>query len=70
MQTTSICKQQHTSMKEIPKLQTSEWIPYCSPEILSGCKKTEGNCEMTSAIPGNKDTNMTSAKAERHQISV
>lgn len=24
-------------MKEIPRLQTSEWIPYCSPEILSGC---------------------------------
>lgn len=30
-------------MKEIPKLQTSEWIPYCSPEILSGCKKREGS---------------------------
>lgn len=36
----AICKR-HTSIKEIPKLQTSEWIPYCSPEILSGCKKTE-----------------------------
>lgn len=30
-------------MKEIPKLQTSEWIPYCSPEILSGYKKKEGS---------------------------
>lgn len=26
-----------TSMKEIPTLQTSAWIPYCSPDILSGC---------------------------------
>lgn len=33
----------HTSMKEIPRLQTSEWIPYCSPEIRSGCKETERN---------------------------
>lgn len=24
-------------MKEIPTLQTSAWIPYCSPDILSGC---------------------------------
>lgn len=29
---------QLTSMKEIPTLQTSAWIPYCSPDILSGCK--------------------------------
>lgn len=40
---TPIYKKHHTSMKEIPKLQTSEWIPYCSPEILSGCKKREGS---------------------------
>lgn len=23
-------------MKEIPTLQTSAWMPYCSPDILSG----------------------------------
>lgn len=31
------CKHSRTSMKEIPTLQTSAWIPYCSPDILSGC---------------------------------
>lgn len=29
---------QPTSMKEIPTLQTSAWMPYCSPDILSGCR--------------------------------
>lgn len=28
--------EQPTSMKEIPTLQTSAWMPYCSPDILSG----------------------------------
>lgn len=30
-------KHRHTSINEIPTLQTSAWIPYCSPDILSGC---------------------------------
>lgn len=31
-------KEPPTSMKEIPTLQTSAWMPYCSPDILSGWK--------------------------------
>lgn len=30
-----------TSMKEIPTLHTSAWMPYCSPDILSGCWETK-----------------------------
>lgn len=29
-----------TSIKEMPTLQTSAWIPYCSPDILSGWNRT------------------------------
>lgn len=53
-------KQQHTSMKEIPKLHTSEWIPYCSPEILSGCKKAGGNLWAVESYPWQHTLNVSS----------
>ena len=43
----------HTSMKEIPTLQTSAWIPYCSPDILSGCgaKRKTVRAKLEALIP-------------------
>lgn len=35
----------YTSMKEMPALQTSAWIPYCSPDILSGYEAKTNKCK-------------------------
>lgn len=59
-----------TSMKEMPTLQTSAWIPYCSPDILSGCGAKRTRPPIRAQLSTDTDTDETAHRATYRHVRV